>query len=92
MRRGSRPDLNHAEIRDGLRSIIGKQCVTDIKDFGGGIGDLLVGFRGKNFLLETKSNKKATLTPAEKKFHKLWEGQIDIVYCLEDAMKAIGLQ
>ena len=91
MKRGSKPDLNHAEVRDGLRSIIGNQCVVDIKDFGGGIGDLLVGFRGVNYLLETKRNKKATLTPAEKKFHETWEGQIDIVYSLDDAMKVIGL-
>ena len=92
MRRGSKPDLNHAEIRDGLRSIIGKQCVVDIKDFGGGIGDLLVGFRGINYLLEVKKDKKATLTPAELAFKKTWEGQWNRVESLEQAMKVIGLQ
>lgn len=91
MKRGSRPDENHAEVRDGLRAIIGNQCVKDIKDVGMGIGDLLVGFRGRNYLLETKRDKSAKLTPAEEAFHSTWEGQIDVVYSLEDAMRVIGL-
>ena len=92
MRRGSKPDLNHGEIRDGLRAIIGKQCVRDTKDVGGGLPDLMVGFQGVNYFLENKTNEKSTLTPAEEKFHSTWEGQIDIVHSLDEAMKVIGLQ
>lgn len=91
MKRGSRPDLNHEEIRDGLKQIIGKQCVRDTKDIGGGFPDLVIGFRGQNYFLEVKSDENAKLTPAETAFHMTWEGQIDIVYSLDDAMKVIGL-
>ena len=91
MKRGSRPDTNHAEIRDGLRAIIGNQCVWDCKDYGGGFPDLMVGFRGVNYLLEVKSDLKAKLTIAEGRFHSTWEGQKEIVYSLDHAMKVIGL-
>ena len=91
MRRGSKPDLNHAEIRDGLRQIIGFQCVRDTKDIGSGFPDLIAGFRGKNYFLEVKQ-VGAKLTPAEIKFHQEWEGQIDIVHNLDEALKMIGLQ
>lgn len=91
MKRGSRPDANHGEIRDGLRAIIGYHAVKDIKDFGGGIGDLLVGFRGQNYLLEVKPDEKATLTPAELAFMMTWGGQWNRVHNLDEAMRVIGL-
>ena len=91
MKRGSKPDTNHAEIRDGLRAIIGKYAVFDCKDFGGGFPDLLVGFRGVNYLLEVKRDKKAKLTPAEVAFKMTWEGQWNRVESLDEAMRVIGL-
>ena len=59
---------------------------------GSGFPDLIVGWKGVNYFMEVKKDKKATLTPAEKKFHESREGQIDIVYTLEDALKVIGLK
>ena len=91
MRRGSKPDSNHAEIRDGLRAIIGFQCVRDTKDFGDGWPDLVCGFRGVNYFLEVKKDKKAKLTPAEFQFSQTWDGQWNRVHNLEEAMKVIGL-
>lgn len=91
MRRGSKPDINHAEIRDGLRSIIGKHCVKDTKDFGDGWPDLTVGFRGVNYFLEIKKDEKAKLTPMELAFSRTWGGQWARVHSLDEAMKVIGL-
>jgi hypothetical protein len=50
---------------------------------GDGCPDLLVGFKGANFLLEIKdglkSPSKRRLTPDQQNWHELWVGQVAIV-------------
>lgn len=91
MKKGSKPDTNHAEIREGLRQVLGRYSVLDTKDVGGGFPDLVVGFRGSNYFLEVKKDEKARLTPAQVAFQMTWEGQWDRVNNLDEAMQVIGL-
>lgn len=60
--------------------------------------DLLVGFRGKNYLIEVKlplgvngGENGSTLTEDQKRFTKVWQGQYCVVRTTDEALKAIGL-
>lgn len=70
MRIRARTDVNQASIVKGLRGI--GASVAILAQIGNGIPDLLVGFRGKNFLFEIKDGDKPAsqkkLTADEKIF------------------------
>jgi len=82
-----RVDANQPEIVAALRRAGG--TVTHIHTVGQGCPDLLVGFRGCNYLLECKVIG-GKLTEAEKDWHETWEGQRAIVHSAEEALAAIG--
>ena len=69
--------------------------VLDIADLGAGAGDILVGFRGVNFLIEVKDDKqppsKRRLTPDEQEFHLLWTGQIDVCKNVDELLLLLGV-
>lgn len=85
-------DANQREIMKLCRQIPGVSVVT-IHEVGKGIGDILLGYRKINYLIEiknpamVKSQKK--LTAAEVKFHDKWNGQIAIIESIEDILKLI---
>lgn len=87
-----RTDANQTEIVDTLRSV--GATVQILSAVGDGCPDLLVGFRGENYLLEVKDGNKPPskrrLTPAEKKFFDTWKGQVQKVMSENQALKAIG--
>ena len=83
-----RTDSNQDAIMSGLRQA--GASVYSLAPVGHGVPDLLVGFRGKTYLLEVKG-RKGRLTPAQHKFHDEWRGQIAVVRCLEDALLIIGV-
>jgi len=94
--RAARVDANQAEIMYSLRDIPGcKVAVTSM--VGNGFPDIVVAWMGKNYLFEIKDGAKPPsarkLTPAERKFHAKWQhaGQIDIVTCIEDCWKVLGI-
>ncbi len=89
-----RVDDNQKEVVKALRSIPG--CtVESLAAVGKGVPDLLVGFMGRNYLLEIKDGKKPPsarkLTPDQIKWHKAFGGTVHIVTCYEDALEVIGL-
>jgi hypothetical protein len=75
-------DANHREIRDGLRAV---GATVDEK----GPLDLLVGFRGTNYLLEVKT-ATGKLRPSQERFLAGWRGQAVVVRTVDEALKAIG--
>jgi hypothetical protein len=80
-----RSDPNQAEIVKALRAV---GATVDI------IGeplDLLVGYRGKNYLLEVKKDEKAALQPSQEEFFATWRGQRAKVTTIHEALAAIGL-
>ena len=95
MRLKAKTDSNHAEIRDGLRSIPGV-TVADTSSAGHGFPDLVVGFQKQNYLIEIKDGSKTVsrrkLTPDQVEFHNAWKGQICTVCNFDEALEVIGIK
>ena len=87
MRQVARIDANQGEIVAYLRRI--GASVQVLSAVGHGCPDLLVGFRGRNVLLEVKDGgkppSKRKLTPDEQEWHALWRGEVRIVESIQDA-------
>jgi hypothetical protein len=60
---------------------------------GVGCPDIVVGFRGQNFLIEIKDGNKPPskrrLTPDEAIWHTTWNGQVEVVISPEEAIKFV---
>lgn len=87
MRRAAKIDRNHVEIVAALRGV--GASVQDLAAVGKGCPDLLVGYRGHNYVLEVKT-PKGTSTPAQITWHADWRGVVHIVRSVDDALKIIG--
>ena len=76
MRKYGRTDCNQAEVVRALRKI--GASVQDLSPVGNGCPDLLVGWRGRDFLMEVKDGDKPpserSLTPAQVAWHESWRG------------------
>ena len=87
-----RVDANQSLIVKELRAI--GATVQSLADLGKGVPDLLVGWRGQNWLMEIKDWKqppsKRRLTPDEKKWHQSWNGQVHVVETFDEALKIIS--
>ena len=92
MRRAAKVDANQAEIVQALRQI--GAVVQSLAAVGNGCPDLLVGFRGKNWLLEIKDGSKPpsaqALTPHQVEWHRVWQGHVVVVNSVESAIAAIN--
>ena len=92
MKYARKVDGNQKEIIDGLRDV--GATVFPLYHVGGGLTDLLVGYREKNFLLEIKNPNqppsKRKLTKDQIEFHEKWRGQKTIVETIREALIAIG--
>ena len=82
MRRAAKADGNQHQIVKALKAIGAK--VYYIKE----PVDLLVGYRGKNSLLEVK-DIHGRLTKAQEEFMQTWPGQAWIVQSVDQALEAI---
>ena len=91
MRKHGRTDANQREIVDGLRKR--GATVQVLSSVGGGCPDILVGYYGRNYLLEIKDGKKPPsareLTPEEKDWHYCWQGRVSTVEDLDEAWAVI---
>jgi hypothetical protein len=90
-----RSDSNQQPIIDALRKC--GASVHSLHRVGSGCPDLLVGFRGKNYLLELKrpasileGTEPGKLTEKQKDWHAEWNGQVCVVRHPEEALVAIG--
>jgi hypothetical protein len=92
MRRDARTDVNQGNIVNALRDVGASVAVTSA--LGSGFPDIVVGFRGVNYLMEIKDGSKPPskrrLTPKEKEFHDLWRGSVVVVNDIDEALRAIG--
>jgi hypothetical protein len=88
-------DCNEAEIVAALRGV----GATVVLISAVGVPDLLVGYRGRNFLLEVKQplgprggGSHASLTDAQVEFIQQWRGEVCVVRSPEQALAAISSQ
>jgi len=93
LRRKAKRDVNEGGIVDGLRQIGATVDRINEED----LPDLLVGFRGKNFLIEIKAPSGPrggvsgrTLSTGQLKWAMGWRGQIDMARDLDEALRIIG--
>ena len=93
MRRAAKIDANQPSIVEGLRKV--GASVACCQAVGEGFTDLVVGFRGVNYLIEIKNPEqdpcKRKLTPDQVDFHAAWTGQIAVAETLEEALRIIGV-
>jgi hypothetical protein len=94
MRRAAKIDANQQAVVDALRQV--GATVHSLAAVGGGCPDLLVGFRGRTFLMEVKDGNKPPserrLTPFQVLWHEQWTGgSLTVVNSPEDALKVIGV-
>ena len=89
-----RTDANHKEIVDAIRKIP-FLSVFSTHAIGKGFPDIVIGYKGINYLVEikdgakTKSQKK--LTEDEIKFHQSWFGQIIVCECVKDVLQLLKI-
>lgn len=92
MRRVARVDKNQKTIVDALRSI--GASVQTLHQVGKGVPDLLVGWRGENYLLEIKNpsrpKSRRKLNGEQAEWTSTWKGQWARVETLDQAFAAIG--
>lgn len=84
MRRAARRDGNESEIIEALQAV---GCsVLQLDEI-----DLVVGWRGRNFLLEVKMPKRRRkLRPIQERLSFDWRGQYSIVTSVDEALAAVG--
>jgi hypothetical protein len=87
LRRNARADPNQKEIVKALRDI--GASVTHLHMVGRGCPDILVGFRGRNTLMEIKT-KKGKLNKRQREFFDEWRGECWVVRTIDAALEAIG--
>lgn len=92
MRRAARIDDNQNELVQALRDMGASVAITSM--VGSGFPDLVVGFRGRNFLFEIKDGSKPPskrkLTEDEQRFFDAWRGTIFVVNNVNEALSFIG--
>lgn len=91
MRRAAKVDRNQAEIVEFFR---GMGCsVAHTHMIGQGFPDIIVGWQGRNFLIEIKDlnqpPSKRKLTLAEQEWHEAWRGQVCTLTSVTDAIEAL---
>ena len=87
-----RTDSNHAEIIKSLRSIP-NLTVFSTHEVGKGFPDIVIGYKGINYLIEIKDGKKSPsqrkLTDAEIEFHLKWKGQCAIIKNFDELLEIL---
>jgi hypothetical protein len=87
-----RTDANHVAIVKALRQA--GASVQSLSNVGDGCPDVLIGFGGKNFLMEIKNGllrpAKRRLTSSEQAWQANWKGQIVTVKSVEEALRAFA--
>lgn len=94
MRRAAKVDANQPEVTKKLREY--GATVQPLHTVGKGCPDLLVGYRGTNYLMEIKDGTRAPsdrkLTKDEEVWHMTWTGTVHTVESWEDALAVIGVR
>jgi len=85
-----RVDENQREIINLFKQI--GAGVVVLSDIGNGVTDLLIGYQGKNYLIEIKNPvRKWKYTNKQKIWHEYWPGQKATITTKEEALKILGI-
>lgn len=93
MRKRGRVDANQSSVVAMLRKIPGVS-VQILSNIGNGCPDLVIGFRGSNYLIELKDGDKVDsqkkLTVDELSFFEKWTGQVNKCENIQEILAVIG--
>lgn len=56
------------------------------------VADLLVGFRGVNYLLEVKSGAAGRVSDGQQNWQDSWRGMVAVVRSVDEALEVLGLE
>ncbi len=84
-----RRDANQKEISRNLR-LIGA-TVKDLGDVGEDFPDILVGYRGRNYLFEIKT-LEGKLSKGQQEFQEIWNGQVATIRTTQEAFDILGVK
>jgi len=94
MRKAAKIDDNQKAIVNVLRQI--GASVQSLAATGKGVPDLLIGYRGINYLMEIKDGNKVPsaqkLTIDQEHWHSLWRGSVHIVNSIDQALKILNVK
>lgn len=96
IRRAARVDATQPDIVAELRRI--GATVQPLHTVGNGCPDLLVGWCGRNYVLECKSDRARSkrtgkimrADESHDEWHSTWRGQVATVFTPVEALQAIG--
>lgn len=95
VRRAARIDENQAAIVERLRAL--GASVQTLAAVGKGCPDILVGWQGRNYLMEIKRPlgprgglRGGSLTGPQRLWHGAWRGQVAVVRTTLDALAVLG--
>ena len=92
MRRAAKVDSNHSDVVEAFRKMGASVFSTHM--VGAGFPDLVVGYRGRNYLVEVKDGEKRpsarALTEDEQKFFDTWKGQVMIVESVTEIAECLN--
>lgn len=86
-RRAARVDANQVQIVAALRKA--GATVQHLHTVGGGMPDLLVGYRAQNFAIECKLPGEP-LNDLQRVWMEGWRGQACVAHTPEEALRSIG--
>ncbi|CAB4132251.1 hypothetical protein UFOVP259_3 [uncultured Caudovirales phage] len=88
MRKAAKTDKNQTEVVNALRQV--GASVQSLAAIGKGCPDLLVGYRGINYLMEVKDGEKPPsareLTIDQIDWHNVWRGSVHVVKSTDEAL------
>jgi hypothetical protein len=91
MRKAAKTDSNQNDVVNALRRF--GASVQSLAATGKGVPDLLVGYRGINYLIEVKDGNKPPsarlLTEDQLRWHQNWLGLVHIVKSTDEALKIL---
>ncbi len=94
MQARAKVDGNQSQIVMQLRGL--GLSVRSTAMVGQGFPDIIVGYRGRNFIFEIKDPaqppSKRRLTPLEVIFAEEWKGQVDMIEIVDDALTFMGIE
>ena len=88
-------DENQAEILAALRKAgcsVQLIAAANTGSASAGVPDALVGFRGRNVLLEIKRPGTGRLSEAQQRWIAAWRGDVAVVTTIAEALAAVGLR
>jgi hypothetical protein len=95
MKYAARVDANQLATIKEFQRAMPDASVYDASACGEGFPDLVVGWRGRNYLFEVKnpemSPSRRALTEPQEAFHGSWQGQVHVVHSAAE-MLAIMLR